>query len=449
MKDNIHVRSASDNDGHPALRARQIIRLKNWAKVQLARSPFLFGLALRLWPWIKYGLLKLRWNLIARVGMDAWRPDIHRKIWLSPDKIEFSALREFSIYEFNGQEMRGDWDLPLKRFEDLDIHIAIQEVTTGQKHWSETVFYQRTLERLNRGDILWGCMNQSDLDNRCQGIEILYNDIKNLGYKSQEELLQKSRRNDPVQVEDEVVVGVSRQGDFLFCNSAHRLAIAKLLRIPAIPVKVAVYHPAWVNFRKELLLYAKQQGGKLYQPANHPDLADIPSFHECKNRFRWIEENMTSQNGTVLDIGANIGYFCHRFEAKGFDCCAVENSKRELYFLNRLRDAAHCKFQIISNSILEDEKIDAARYDVVLALNIFHHFLKTESDYNKLVNFLGKLRAKELFFESHLPNEEQMIGAFRDFSPDDFVGFLLEKTGLKQAKLIGRDGDGRPLYRLA
>jgi hypothetical protein len=84
----------------------------------------------------------------------------------------------------------------------------------------------------------------------------------------------------------------------------------------------------------------------------------------------------------------------------------------------------------------------------VLALNIFHHFLKTEDLFREFVTLLKNLRTRELYFEPHHTDEYQMRGAYRNFSPDEFVQFLTENLSLKNSTLIGHASDGRPLYKL-
>ncbi|EKE14795.1 MAG: hypothetical protein ACD_12C00296G0001, partial [uncultured bacterium] len=103
----------------------------------------------------------------------------------------------------------------------------------------------------------------------------------------------------------------------LFCNCAHRLAIAKLLGLEKIPIKIVARHPEWIDFRKKVLSYAKEHKGKIYQPITHPDLSDAPSFHESDDRFEMIKNNLSMKKGLLLDIGAYWGYFCHRFEDEG------------------------------------------------------------------------------------------------------------------------------------
>jgi hypothetical protein len=85
---------------------------------------------------------------------------------------------------------------------------------------------------------------------------------------------------------------------------------------------------------------------------------------------------------------------------------------------------------------------------MVLVLNIFHHFLKDESTFIDLQKLLRRLECKELFFETHNPSERQMQPAFKNFTPDEFVDFILLNSVLKHSELLEEVQGGRRLYRL-
>jgi len=137
----------------------------------------------------------------------------------------------------------------------------------------------------------------------------------------------------PVEILDEISVIIDRDGQLLLVEGRHRLSIAKLLKISKVPIRIVARHKKWMDFRKELILFSKNyQKGQLYQPLSHPDLQGIPFQRDGEERFKIIEENITAQKGTLLDIGANLGYFCHKFEEKGLDCYALEENRMCLFF---------------------------------------------------------------------------------------------------------------------
>jgi hypothetical protein len=427
-------------------------RIRLLVRPQLERFPQLEALVIPIWRMGKLLFLNGKWKLEALAGglTGAYLrgTNVSKTCWVSPQSIAYSSLQEFNYHDFKGHIVGGDWDLLEKKFDDLDIYVALKQVCLDGNSWAETIFYKRTLVELNEGQILWGCRNRPDLEQRCKYIEALFHTIQREGYESQRELFLAGRVQDPVEAEEEVTVSIGRYGDLLFSDGAHRLAIAKLLGIPAIPVKIAARHPDWVKFREEALHYAKAAGGKTHQPMTHPDLDDIPVCHDCEDRFKLIKANVSVKHGRLLDIGANLGYFCHRFEDQGFDCYAVEHYPTEVYFLTKLARAENKRFKIIAESVLDCREIRNTCFDVVLALNTFHHFLKTQESYDKFIDLLKNLQMQELFFESHLAGETQMQNAYKNYPPEEFVEFIIRNSCLKKADLIGTMTDGRPLYRL-
>jgi 2-polyprenyl-3-methyl-5-hydroxy-6-metoxy-1,4-benzoquinol methylase len=375
--------------------------------------------------------------------------DVDKIFWVDPKKIRYISLKEFHTHDDKGKIINGDWDLLERQFEELDVHIAFKERFIEGKKWETTVYYQRSLNEINKGRFLWDCRNQFDYDNRLKKLDMLFETIKNNGYKLQQEI-QPKNNPDPIKIDDEIAVNIGRNGDLLFNNGAHRLSIAKLLNIPKIPIKITVRHPQWVNLREQILLYANDQpSGKIYQPISHIDLQDIPTFHETEiSRFEIIRKNLSAKKGRLLDIGAHWGYFCHRFEEIGFDCYAVEKSQVDVYFLEKLRRADNKKFTIIPKSIFDYKDLENIEFDVVLALNIFHHFLIYEESYHELVHLLHKLRVKEMFFEPHSPEFFQDKKPYKNYSVEEFVQFILKNSDLNESQYIGTAQDGRKIYKL-
>jgi SAM-dependent methyltransferase len=147
------------------------------------------------------------------------------------------------------------------------------------------------------------------------------------------------------------------------------------------------------------------------------------------------------REGTVLDIGSYFGYFAHRFEDLGFDCYAVEPDPENLAVLKRYRRMYGKRFTVWESSLFDIERFD---FDVVLALNIFHHLVKGKQDYERLVEFLGKLRCQAMYFEP----QETSGDAYRRFTDEEFLAFVLEHTNLNHLRLLGRARERRDVYLL-
>ncbi len=370
--------------------------------------------------------------------------DVNQSLWVSPEQLEFSCiLTPYQKYADRGKVIGGDWDLERQRFAELDVYQAFEAHFLRGVPWSETPVYQSALATIVAGTIKWDCRSQDQLDARFRRLDALYSDFKANGYKAQDDIART--KGNSYKGEDEISVRIARDGELLFEDGRHRLSIAKLLSVPRLPIKVTARHTEWVQFRREILRYAAGRDNTVYQPLLHPDLQAIPSRYDHQ-RYELIRANLPFMRGTLLDIGAHWGYFCQRFDSDGFDCTAVESSGEAAYFLEKLRIAGKKHFTVVNKSIFDYH--DRQEFDVVLALNIFHHFLKTEASYQRLTALLGRLKVGVMILQTHQVDSEQMAGAFRDYDPDSFANWVAAQSGLDQVTKLGETKDARPIYRL-
>lgn len=405
---------------------------------------------------LKSKLFYLRWKCrtYRTASVAAKLYDVGKTYWIDPGRIIRSVDsppldRRVASPPVNpllerGRIVGGDWDLKCGPVEEMLCWQAFQDRFVHHRSWQETAWYSRILRDIRAKMVLWGCTTQEELDARFQMIDRLFDEIKNKGYRAQSEIRDGACK--PYGDEDEIYVHIGRNGDYTFANGRHRLCIARILKLDRVPVKVAKRHVHWVNFRKEILACAKAAAhGKVYAPLPHPDLADIPSHHGHE-RMEMMANRVSASRGALLDLGANWGYFCHRFADLGFQCTAVEVDPVHLYFMRKLMRAEHKSFEIIDRSILDLET--ARKFDVVLALNIFHHFLKKQDLHERLIRFLSRLEAGTMFFEPHLPGEPQMAGSFRNYGPEEFAEFIKEHGRFGSSEQIGVALDGRSLFML-
>jgi len=390
--------------------------------------------------WIKrliYTIWRGYWRLKVQILPDKYYVDpyaIDGIIFVNPKNIHLAMKKEFDVFNFKGKVLSGNWDKEVAEFENLDFFTFYKKKIEKDIPWKETEYYQRVIKQIKSGNFKWSCKNVEEFDRRCEEWDSLYARIKEEGYKRGWH-------------EDEVSVNIGRNGEMIFNNGRHRLTFAKLLGIDKIPVKVTVRHKKWVAFKREILDYSQNYKNKLYEKLTHPDLVNIPSVHKGK-RYDIIKENLTVKKGKILDIGCHWGYFCHKFEKQGFGCCCVEKSNLNLYFLKKLKRAENRKFQIIAHSVFEIPKNILSEFDVILALSVFHHFIKKENTYKKLIKLLKNLKSKELFFEPHNPEEPQMRGSYRNFDNNEFASFIVENSSFNNFKIIGYSEVGRPLYKI-
>jgi hypothetical protein len=195
------------------------------------------------------------------------------------------------------------------------------------------------------------------------------------------------------------------------------------------------YQPASKELKRRIHEFMDRNRGKLYHKIPHPDFEGLPVSHG-EERFSVLRPHLDPDGAgrTVLDIGTHWGQLAHWLEDMGYDVTAVEHAPKHAYIARGIRDICGKKFRVVEDSIFN---VSPLEYDVVLALNIFHHFLKTEAGFNDLTALLGRLRTPLLFFQSHTPEEKQMEGAYRNMDQDDFAAFVKEKGGFPNIERIG------------
>jgi hypothetical protein len=399
-------------------------------------------------------------------------PDSEYIFWIDPQRVMMHTNyvkgdinkpfvdRVFDPVLDKGKVYGGDWDKTTYRFSDLEIYKALEARINNNAEWKDTDYYKDMLRRIQIGKGLWGCQSKEDLDKRCSYLDDLINSIKENGYKLNHTVTIDSEDANTFskdkELSEEVSVNISRTGEYLFQDGRHRLAIAQILRVESIPVKVLVRHKQWAEFRQFIHSMTDGVGGaskdgSLYQIAIHPDLSDIPASHGCEDRFNAIEKTLTRRQGTLLDVGTNLGYFCHKLEDVGFDCYGVEHSPDIAFAAAKIRDAEGKMFKVVAGDLYDvcnKPPLKRKRFDVVLILSVLHHSLKRKEDYIRLKTWLKTLDVDVIFFEPHNPDEAQMQTAYKNYNEDEFVQFILENTRLGQATMIHKCEDGRNIYRL-
>jgi len=344
--------------------------------------------------------------------------------WIKPDRIAID-----SKYKLDSSYLLNEDHTFIPTYDEFDTIKAIEQRIESKAESENIKLYSEILSRLREPrEQYWN--NRSEIN----FIEI----------QKYIDLLAKENFDQNTCSSEEIVVNIDSDGRYILKNGRLRFLIAKALKVPLIPAVVYTRHDKWIAFREQL----RTTG--LYQNPIHPDLQDIPYAHGCEDRFNAIKAHLPEEVGAVLDVGTNIGYFCHKLEDLGFECFAVETLPTISNVAECLRIAEGKRFTIITNDIflaMREPSLQRS-YKIILALNILHHFLKTPDTFKSLQQWLKILNLDQMFFEPHCPNESQMIGAHINFNESDFVQFILRHSELNHFELIHRCDDGRPVFRL-
>ncbi|MFX1363467.1 MAG: hypothetical protein ACFFCE_10635 [Promethearchaeota archaeon] len=384
---------------------------------------------------LKYGVSKLFFN---------------RLCWINPKEIQYCVESDFDKNEDFLHIIDGNWDNSNRLFEDLDIFQSFKQRYAYNKNWDETEFYHRVLNQISRGIKKWGCETKEGLDNRVRTIDALYSQIKKNGFKSRKELNISTSWFGKIakpEYSDEIALMVGRKGELLFFDGRHRLSIAKLLKIPEIPIKIIARHKKWMAFRYNFLLYSKNELKKKFSHSlKHPDLQDIP-IHEEDSIFKIIKKNLTLTCGSLLDLSAKLGYICHRFDTKGYNCLAFEKNPHNLYFLKMLKIIEKWNFKIIEPKLLEKNMYKNLDVDIILILDIFGDYFTNKESNLLLIKILSKFKPKELLIGINIPNNFQKIGYRKNLTSKDILNLITETSNLNTQHFIGEANDGTLFYK--
>ncbi len=361
------------------------------------------------------------------------------QIQVSPKNIEFISgdvkVNEKKKPFFLG----GNWDRPNVKIEDTDTFIVINENIVNRGVFENSLNFEA------KGNLVGTPLTEKQ---QIVGLEFDHLLSKFITYLSHNNnLFEKINNSD--QLYEDIEVNIGRNGQLLLVSGLLKLAIAKTLNVEKINAKVNIRHTGWVRFRKRFETLVKGVGSKAYQPPMHPDLQYIQADQSCAERLKMIRDNTQKKGGSLLDLGANIGYFSINFEDEGFDCTAVEYFPNYVFGLLGQKKALNKKFTVINGSFLDSKVIRDYPFDIVLALNVFSHLLVHKETFAKLDSFLDHLKCKELFFEPYSPNDPQMANAYINIDEDQFAEYLRFKLNLKSIEIIGTASDKRKMYKIS
>lgn len=161
-----------------------------------------------------------------------------QRIWVDP--AEFESIIVGYHFEVSGKIVGGDWDLrghPIETSPQF-IHCRMRYVD-GQP-WVMTGAYEYLLGMIEReGRAVDGCLTLDDVIRRYEALDRLYRSVQREGrLRPQHQLPGESFRE-----RNGVFAHLGRDGRPIFgCKGHHRLAIARILRLPIIPAQVGMVH---------------------------------------------------------------------------------------------------------------------------------------------------------------------------------------------------------------
>jgi SAM-dependent methyltransferase len=393
-------------------------------------------------------------------------PDPRVVYWIDPRKIEYHTVLENKSPDWEDWVFpqnknlkpiqNGNWDVLSHRVDEMRIFRAINDRIWRGESWQSSDYYKVAVHQIENGRNVWRCTDRADFDKRCAKTDQLIESITKDGYLDRPALGNMSGI-DTLLGQNEILINISRDGFALFQDGRHRLAIACALGLKKVPVQIFVRHSEWQVFRQYMHRLACGSGGAsrkgfLYQKPAHYDFSDISAMHGCEDRWSEIKKHVPAGPGMAVDIGCNLGYFCHELEDLGYSCFGIEYLPDVAYSAKKIAVSEKRNLKILIGDALAKETfdgIDTSDISIVMALNIFHHFIKTESGYARLREFMKRIRINTMFFEPHCQDDPQMQGVFSNPSPEDFVSMIRSWGNFQSVVPIYLADDGRIVYKLS
>lgn len=223
--------------------------------------------AVRLASRILRAAYRLRWG--------ASFADPQRLILVDPARIVHRVRPPFHPVHLAG----GDWDLPpenaparprarrLVPFRDMAVYRFLEEHFLHGTPWTETRLFRHKREHPERpctdyNDYRYATL--ADVEARGRELDALHDAMRRNGYQPQPELDGRPGH--------EITVAIGRDGQIFWNGTGqHRLALAMILGLPAVPVRVGVRHRLWQRLRRDA------ERGRPLPPGlcAHPDLREF------------------------------------------------------------------------------------------------------------------------------------------------------------------------------
>jgi 2-polyprenyl-3-methyl-5-hydroxy-6-metoxy-1,4-benzoquinol methylase len=175
---------------------------------------------------------------------------------------------------------------------------------------------------------------------------------------------------------------------------------------------------------------------------------------ECESRYAVIKKHLEKyqRSFTVLDIGANLGYFSFRiaYDFPNATCIMIEdhygNSLEQLCKENNLKNVIFLKKKVDAESL--SKLSECEHFDVILALNVVHHIGNVDKTLDCLENLgdelfietphyldegsCGKEHLKNIY--EHVTTKYNIVGSFSRHTSSKYnsiMGLLVrQKTNL-------------------
>ena len=163
-----------------------------------------------------------------------------------------------------------------------------------------------------------------------------------------------------------------------------------------------------------------------YQPRRDVNvLSDGSKQTRTENVLPFILDNVTKANCSILDIGSNLGFYSESLAKNGAFVTGIEADFSSFVlsdFAARYHKINNCAYYPL---LLSPDNINSLpRYDVVLLLNVFHHWCTsygTSSGQTMLSSLWNKTNDKLILSINNAPKYRKAMGLNNEVSLEDWL----------------------------
>ena len=166
------------------------------------------------------------------------------------DKIKYFLELKHTL-DKNNFIWDGNWDkkkIKISEYRSFSVNFnSIFQIYQENKNYEECDEYKKKTTLIQNGKITGRANNIYDLKNYFKSLDILRDNLKKFGYKSQQELKNNNKIN------DEIGVVIDRDGEIIKIEDnfggTHRFALCKVLKIKKIIINVKAVHKSLLEER--------------------------------------------------------------------------------------------------------------------------------------------------------------------------------------------------------
>ncbi len=196
-------------------------------------------------------------------------PEPLERYYVDPTEIEYYLLQPpqyRDVYRWFGRIKPGDWEVNVGKIEKSKKYQGVVQRYRDGREWRETVVFGHMIDLIQNGMYPDSCTSPREIEERYKEIDELYETIRSDGYKPDNEIsLSRGEIGD-------VALAIGRNGELILQGDGiHRVAIARVLDLDTIPVRISMRHLQWQRLREEIA-NEEQDPGSL---SDHVDLQDV------------------------------------------------------------------------------------------------------------------------------------------------------------------------------